>query len=183
MINRQRLGNCCLLWFIGDFMVKQNKITDEEFEVIHSLCTKFSYNSYFNFPGYTRDDIYQEGWIICITMMGKYNKDNKQKASLKTFLYRVLYCRLCNLRRAKYIRHGTKTDYKAKVNNAEQLNIDMHYEADSFETLDMIDTIDTKIPHDLRHVWNKMKEGVYVSQKQKEKVMQIIEDVCGDFYE
>lgn len=155
-----------------------NKMDTATTEMIDNLCWKFSQNSYYRFPGYEEDDIYQEAWVICLKMISSYNPD--KGASLKTFLYQVLTCRLYNLRRNKYERHGTKTSDKKKINNPESLDMDMSFEDDVASLNDLIDTINENIPQELRNSWNKMLEGVHAPKLQKESIMKIIERVLND---
>jgi hypothetical protein len=76
---------------------KKKKMLDKEFEnaideVAGSMKLKFS------IPGYTFEDIKQEIALKAVECSSKFNDDNETKASFVTFLFRVSYNHLYNIR-------------------------------------------------------------------------------------
>lgn len=79
-------------------------MNDEMFTEIDSLLKFFSYK--FPFSVHDSDDIYQQGWVFVLEALDS-NRFDPKRASLKSFLFSVLYSRFINMKRNEYFRAET----------------------------------------------------------------------------
>ena len=137
----------------------------------------------YTFYGYEVDDIRQEAFIICSDALERY----KEGRPLENFLAVHLSNRLKNFVRDN---HFTKNEQdKAKVVMPGQLSDDNSIPSPQSlqaKQLERIDTkeikkiIDIKLPAQYRADYLKVVNDVYVPKKQKEEVLEAIEQILKE---
>lgn len=172
--------------------MKKNKtngcLNKETAKIIHDVCTSIASDRWI--PGYSRDDIFQQAYVIA--MEGLANYDNKR--SLENFLFIHVKNKLKSLRRTKYHIPGCTCGKCAKcVNNERKHNINYCVDIDDVndamsvldnkdtssevEQKDLLDYIDKYIPTHIRDDYLRVLAGVSIPQARKQKVIRIVEEL------
>jgi len=93
------------------------KINDKQYKIIKKIATNRQNNT---FAYFTKDDIYQEIWILCIEALSSYNA---KKGNLENFLNKHVSNRLKNLKRDKYFNPSHDENSKTRINLINALSI------------------------------------------------------------
>lgn len=138
------------------------------------MAKQFSKNPVYQFPGHEREDIEQEAIIIGLMSLDKFDET---RANLKTFLYMKMHTKLLNLKRDKYFRPDTKSDTKEKLNNAEQLDLDVWEEMEDSDRKEYMRVVDNEMPYEMRDDWNRLKEGIRLKKPRREQILREVRKI------
>jgi DNA-directed RNA polymerase specialized sigma24 family protein len=138
------------------------------------MSKQFAKDKQYLYPGITQDDVEQECNRIGLESLPEFDPS---RANIKTFLFLKMKTKLLNWKRDNYYRPGTKTDYKKKINSAEQLDLDIWEDLpDNDHSKDMF-LLEESIPSELRDDWHRLKEGIPISVKQKSKILKVVRQI------
>lgn len=134
----------------------------------------------YTFHGYTRDDLKQEAFIICMEALPRYD----EARPLENFLSVHLSNRLKNFIRDN---HYTKDEEeKAKIAKPGQLTNEEYLLDTRDEYIEDIDyrqmkgVLDIKLPAQYRADYLKIIHDVYVPKKRKEEVLFIVQIILEE---
>lgn len=160
--------------------------------VVNSLAGKFT------FGFYGLDDIKQEGRVIALSALIKY--DATKGASLKTFLYRVVWNELYNLKRNKFSRIPPKDlDEKAlevwqrrnsaKRNLMESKDIDecqcsnkQEDFVDTIQNQELLRIIDEHLPIEYRSDYLKLLSNTKLPKHRRARIVRLVKEIINEFY-
>lgn len=165
--------------------------TDEEIRnaIIDHVIQKLAHSHTFGY--FTKRDIYQESWIICIEALnsGKYNLTMPMEA----FLYSNLRNRLKNLYRDKCWRKtrpnenpetwAIRTRRKSSLMNTAELTdnrVDSYDEQQSIDALDLSLFIHENLPEEYREDYLKLINEESIGELRKFEIRELIRGILND---
>lgn len=176
------------------------ELSPKEFEILHkNMCARFA--RHFKFAMYDIDDIKQE---IALMILDGIQRFDASKSSLKTFIWRHVYNRLLNLRRDKLQRSDPppvgSVEYdkwkmkeeRRRIVNELKYTFDTHKDEggdfiqegvssdDSVEINELHEIIDTRLTPELRRIWVAWKADEYISDDDKNKLVEHLRKVYGE---
>jgi hypothetical protein len=125
------------------------------------------------FPGYDQDDIEQEGILIGVSLLKKYDPEFGE---LKDFLFIAIRNRLRSLRRVNYDNQKSETSQSLSKKNLQEVlpiknNRSYDHPFEDLEIQEMLDTIISFLhPHEQRD-YQKVREGIFVPTKRRREIM------------
>lgn len=130
------------------------------------------------FPGYDINDIKQESFIICLDALKRYDKNRP----LENFLSVHLSNRLKNFVRDN---NFTKSDEEKKkvllpMQLCNEYTIEDDTEERSLDQQEIFDIVDCTISTEYRSDYLKMVNGVHVSKKRREEIIEHIKDILKE---
>jgi DNA-directed RNA polymerase specialized sigma24 family protein len=165
-------------------------LSEDEFKELHSeICRKFA--ATFSFDIHDQEDISQEIAIIILDGLQRYNKE---KSSVKTFIWRHVYNRLVNFKRDNLARADMPPEDEPKKREAwikrqeakkavkRPAPIIVSYKDDDFEHVDdallsydkptaeineIINIIEKQLNPKMRRVWIAWQADEYISEQDK----------------
>jgi len=128
----------------------------------------------YTFNGYDVEDIKQESFLICMDALNRYD----QKRPLENFLSVHLSNRLKNFVRDNYYVKDVDEN-KKKILNAQLMGSDSNIisfvnDEDTLELKEIKDIIDSNLSAEYRADYLKITNGVYVSKKRREEVLESV---------
>lgn len=134
------------------------------------------------FYGYTKEDIMQESFIICIEALNRYEEGRP----LENFLSVNLSNRLKTFMRDNYF-IGNSNEARKKLAQPSQLDyedkiIDDADENsyDGLDIKDMIIAIDKHIPASVRMDYLKIVNDIYITKQRREEILDIIKSILQE---
>ncbi len=134
------------------------------------------------FYGYTKEDIMQESFIICIEALNRYEEGRP----LENFLSVNLSNRLKTFMRDNYF-IGNSNEARKKLAQPSQLEyedkiIDDADENsyDGLDVKDMISAIDKHIPASVRMDYLKIVNDIYITKQRREEILDIIKSILQE---
>lgn len=134
------------------------------------------------FYGYTKEDILQESFIICIEALNRYEEGRP----LENFLSVNLSNRLKTFMRDNYF-IGNSNEARKKLAQPSQLEyedklIDEGDENsyDSLDIKDMVSAIDKYIPANVRMDYLKIINDIYITKQRREEIIDIIKSILQE---
>lgn len=162
-------------------------MTEEQvIKQIEVVCNRIAPK--YTFYGYTKDDLLQEAFIICIEALNRYEEGRP----LENFLSVNLSNRLKTFMRDNYFTGNSKEARKklAKPAQLEYENklIGNNNDDDEYSKLDlkqMIVAIDKHIPANIRMDYLKIVNDVYIAKPRREEIIEIIKTILQEhgYYE
>ena len=163
-----------------------NGMTEEEVvEQINIVCERIAPK--YVFYGYTKDDLVQESFIICLEAMNRYEEGRP----LENFLSVNLSNRLKTFMRDNYF-IGNSNEQRKKLAQPAQLDHEEklvdHTDGESYDDLDvkdMIVALDRHIPASVRMDYLKISNDIYISKQRREEVVEIVKNILQEhgYYE
>ena len=163
-----------------------NGMTEEEVvEQINIVCERIAPK--YVFYGYTKDDIVQESFIICLEAMNRYEEGRP----LENFLSVNLSNRLKTFMRDNYF-IGNSNEQRKKLAQPAQLDHEEklvdNTDGESYDDLDvkdMIVALDRHIPASVRMDYLKISNDIYISKQRREEVVEIVKNILQEhgYYE
>jgi DNA-directed RNA polymerase specialized sigma24 family protein len=170
-------------------------------KILSSMARKYT------FGVYGIDDIKQEGFILAMDALGRYNGsaplenflrihlNNRLKDFKRDNSYRInSHCNKCDIFNAECdscCKRQQTQDIKKNLLNP----IDIHvinddqgtsYDGsliDTMEMIEIVDKINKKLPVEYRADYLKIKEGIYVPKARKLEIESIVAKIVDDEYE
>lgn len=134
------------------------------------------------FYGYTKEDIMQESFIICIEALNRYEEGRP----LENFLSVNLSNRLKTFMRDNYF-IGNSNEARKKLAQPSQLEyedklIDDSEESsyDGLDIKDMVNAIDKHIPANVRMDYLKIINDIYITKQRREEIIDIIKSILQE---
>lgn len=134
------------------------------------------------FYGYTKEDIMQESFIICIEALNRYEEGRP----LENFLSVNLSNRLKTFMRDNYF-IGNSNEARKKLAQPSQLEyedkiIDDAEENtyDGLDLKDMVNAIDKYIPANIRMDYLKIINDIYITKQRREEIIDIIKSILQE---
>lgn len=158
---------------------------DQVVSQINVVCERIAPR--YVFYGYTKEDIMQESFIICIEALNRYEEGRP----LENFLSVNLSNRLKTFMRDNYF-IGNSNEARKKLAQPSQLEYEdkLIDEADenSYDGLDIKDmvlAIDKHIPASIRMDYLKIVNDIYIAKQRREEVIDIIKTILQEhgYYE
>lgn len=147
---------------------------------IHIVCERIAPK--YVFYGYTKEDIMQESFIICIEALNRYEEGRP----LENFLSVNLSNRLKTFMRDNYF-IGNSNEARKKLAQPSQLEyedklIDEGEENtyDGLDIKDMISAIDKHIPANVRMDYLKIINDIYITKQRREEIIDIIKSILQE---
>jgi RNA polymerase sigma factor (sigma-70 family) len=146
-----------------------------ESDVLHTIQTVVKRIApRYTFNGYDVEDIKQESFLICMDALNRYD----QKRPLENFLSVHLSNRLKNFVRDNYYVKDVDEN-KKKILNAQLMGSDSNIisfvnDEDTLELKEIKDIIDSNLSAEYRADYLKITNGVYVSKKRREEVLESV---------
>jgi DNA-directed RNA polymerase specialized sigma subunit len=158
-----------------------NGMTEEEVvEQINIVCERIAPK--YVFYGYTKDDIIQESFIICIEALNRYEEGRP----LENFLSVNLSNRLKTFMRDNYF-IGNSNEQRKRLAQPAQLDHEDklldHTDGDSYDGLDlkdMIGAVDRHMPASVRMDYLKIANDIYISKQRREEVVDIVKNILQE---
>lgn len=136
----------------------------------------------YTFYGYTKEDILQESFIICIEALNRYEEGRP----LENFLSVNLSNRLKTFMRDNYF-IGNSNEARKKLAQPSQLEYEDkiidQYEENGYDELDIKDmasAIDKYIPASLRMDYLKIINDIYIAKQRREEIIDIIKSILQE---
>lgn len=134
------------------------------------------------FYGYTKEDILQESFIICIEALNRYEEGRP----LENFLSVNLSNRLKTFMRDNYF-IGNSNEARKKLAQPSQLEYEDKLiddaEENSYDGLDikdMVSAIDKHIPASVRMDYLKIINDIYITKQRREEIIDIIKHILQE---
>lgn len=163
--------------------IPSNMTKEEVTAVIQKVCQRSAPK--YTFYGYEVKDIIQEGNIICIEALERYD----EKRPLENFLASNLSNRLKNFVRDNHF-VACSDENRAKVYQPAQLDNDnnvQHWIDVRLHWLDEIDKdeifkiIDKELSASMRLDYLKMQNDVYIPKSRREEIIESIQGILEDY--
>jgi len=158
---------------------------DQVVSQINVVCERIAPK--YIFYGYTKEDIMQESFIICIEALNRYEEGRP----LENFLSVNLSNRLKTFMRDNYF-IGNSNEARKKLAQPSQLEYEDKLLDDSEENpydnldfKDMVLAIDKHIPASIRMDYLKIVNDIYIAKQRREEVIDIIKTILQEhgYYE
>lgn len=160
----------------------------EVLSVIDDVVTNLS--STFHFGCYEREDLQQEGRILGIKALPKW--DSKRGASLRTFLYQAIKRGFINFKRDHYQRPIPKDISEDKLERllkrndakrslmetAESSDDDKSFKSeDAIQQKEFLTRIDRELPVELRSDYKCIIEDVRIPKHRRDRVLMALKEI------
>lgn len=162
--------------------------------VVNSLASQFTFG-YFDL-----DDIKQEGRVIAIKALIKFNPN--KGATLKTFLYTEVWNKLYNLRRNKFfrpqpkdidektlevwLRRNTAKRSLMESSNIEECEYSSHKQTnfiDDIQNEELLKIIDNYLPIEYRSDYLKLISNSKLPKHRRSKIVRLIKEIISEHYQ
>jgi DNA-directed RNA polymerase specialized sigma24 family protein len=158
-----------------------NGMTEQQvIDQIQIVCERIAPK--YIFYGYTKEDIMQESFIICVEALNRYEEGRP----LENFLSVNLSNRLKTFMRDNYF-IGNSNEARKKLAQPSQLEyedkiIDDANENtyDGLDIKDMINAIDKHIPASVRMDYLKIINDIYITKQRREEIIDIIKSILQE---
>lgn len=162
-------------------------------KVCQALCSNNS------FPGFDKDDIHQEAFLICTEILDKYDgsfplehflmtsvRNRLLNFKRKNLPYYKFKCSICNNKNSENCEDCVKnrTSYSAKKNLDSPINLDevkdeiLDYRGcNGLEKSELFYLLDLNLPISMREDYLKMLSDVPVKKFRREEIISRIQDI------
>lgn len=161
--------------------VPDNMTVDEVVTTITIIARKLAPK--YVFAGYDEDDIAQEGFIIGIEGLERYDSSRP----LSNFMYTHIANRLKNFKRDNYYRLDIGSgqeiqDKKKSILDAIDINAihsiySLQDNITDVQIRDILDLIDRKLPHQYRRDYLRIQQNAALSKSRKIQIQKVIETI------
>lgn len=167
--------------------IPKNMTEEEVIETIMKVCERSAPK--YTFYGYTKNDIQQQAFIICMEALERYD----ERRPLENFLAVNLVNRLKNFMRDNYYL-AVQNEQRAKVFQPAQLSNDNTVEdwissqtswVNGIDHQEMLEIIDKQLPANMRLDYLKMTNDVYIAKSRRAQILGKIQEILEDhgYYE
>lgn len=159
-------------------------------ETIQKIAKKLSHK--YTFGHYGPEDIAQEGVIIGLKAIKKYNED----LPLENYLYVAIRNGLINFKRDNYHRRACSCGTckpclkrETKRNILEPISVELisdinekrtYIHSEEYDVREIQNLVDENLPAEYREDYLKIQAGIKVSYNIKKKIQNIIEDIIRE---
>jgi len=159
--------------------IPSNMTEKEVIKIINKVCKRTAPK--YVFYGYTKRDMYQEAYIICIKAMERYDENRP----LENFLAANLSNRLKNFIRDNHY-NSVSDESRAKICQPAQLENDNTIEnwlnikinwLDDIDREEIMKIINDNIPPSMRFDYLKMRNDVYIPKSRREEIIEEIQEI------
>lgn len=147
-------------------------------------------------PGFTEIDIFQEGYILGMELINKYDEG---KGKLENFLRialnnglqnfvksKTINVKPCGCGESSYCERCTYIQSKANVIMTKQFPIDSDFEETASVKecwADLLPLIDKKLPVSMRQDWRRILDNSHVVKSRKAEIFEEIREIVKEFEE
>jgi hypothetical protein len=150
----------------------EEEILDVINVVINRICAAYV------IPGYELEDIKQQGILICLEALERYDEIRP----LENFLSHNLSNRLKNFVRDNFFLkddpEGKKKLYKPLP--IEECNDQYYEDKKCLDTSRLLDIIDSNLPIKYRQNYLKLLNDVYIPKQDKQELISVLRSICEE---